>query len=85
MHALEDRTHILNTMYNQMPWPMLMLDERMQCLECNPAARQGLREGAVTLQLPSREEHIVPSDLTLGLLSSNLQSIVFDSDVFTAA
>jgi DNA-binding CsgD family transcriptional regulator len=26
-----------------------MLDERMQCLECNPAARQGLREGAVTL------------------------------------
>lgn len=49
MHALEDRTHILNTMYNQMPWPMLMLDERMQCLECNPAARQGLREGAVTL------------------------------------
>jgi pimeloyl-ACP methyl ester carboxylesterase/DNA-binding CsgD family transcriptional regulator len=49
MHALEDRTHILNTMYNQMPWPMLMLDERMRCLECNPAARQGLREGAVTL------------------------------------
>ncbi len=49
MHALEDRTQILNTMYNQMPWPMLMLDERMHCLECNPAARQGLREGALTL------------------------------------
>lgn len=49
MHALEDRTHILNTMYNQMPWPMLMLDERMHCLECNPAARQGMQEGAITL------------------------------------
>ena len=33
MHALEDRTRILNDMYNQMPWPMLMLDERMGVLD----------------------------------------------------
>ncbi|HBP69510.1 MAG TPA: alpha/beta hydrolase, partial [Alcanivorax sp.] len=44
MHALEDRTQILNSMYNQMPWPMLMLDERMRALECNPAARQALTQ-----------------------------------------
>lgn len=41
MHALEDRTQVLHTMYSQMPWPMLMLDERLHCLECNPAARRG--------------------------------------------
>ena len=49
MHALEDRTQILNSMYNQMPWPMLMLDERMRALECNPAARQALTQAPIEL------------------------------------
>ena len=49
MHALEDRTQVLNTMYNQMPWPMLMLDEKMRVLECNPAARQALCQGPIEL------------------------------------
>ena len=49
MHALEDRTQVLNAMYNQMPWPMLMLDNSMQVLECNPVARQVLADGPVQL------------------------------------
>ena len=49
MHALEDRTQVLNAMYNQMPWPMLMLDDGMQVLECNPVARQVLADGPVQL------------------------------------
>ena len=43
MHALEDRTQVLNAMYNQMPWPMLMLDEWMQVVECNAIAHQADR------------------------------------------
>lgn len=50
MHALEDRTQVLNAMYNQMPWPMLMLDDSMQVLECNPVARQVLADGPVQLR-----------------------------------
>jgi len=53
MHALEDRTRILNDMYNQMPWPMLMLDERMGVLECNPVAEQALSSGPLEI-LPDR-------------------------------
>lgn len=49
MHALEDRTQVLNAMYNQMPWPMLMLGDSMQVLECNPVARQVLADGPVQL------------------------------------
>ena len=49
MHALEDRTQVLNAMYNQMPWPMLMLGDGMQVLECNPVARQVLADGPVQL------------------------------------
>ncbi len=49
MHALEDRTQVLNTMYNQMPWPMLMLDEQMRALEFNPAAGHALRDGPIEL------------------------------------
>jgi len=50
MHALEDRSQVLNAMYNQMPWPMLMLDDSMQVLECNPVARQVLADGPVQLR-----------------------------------
>ncbi len=50
MHALEDRTQILNSMYNQMPWPMLMLGEQLQVLESNPVAQQVLAEGPVQLR-----------------------------------
>jgi len=49
MHALEDRCQVLNTLYNQMPWPMLMLDEWMQVVECNAIAHQVLAEGVVQL------------------------------------
>ena len=49
IHALEDRTQVLNAMYNQMPWPMLMLDDGMQVLECNPVARLVLADGPVQL------------------------------------
>ena len=50
MHALEDRTNVLNAMYNQMPWPMLMLGEQLQVLESNPVAQQVLAEGPVQLR-----------------------------------
>lgn len=49
MHALEDRTSVLNAMYNQMPWPMLMVGEKLEVLECNPVAQQVLAEGPVKL------------------------------------
>ena len=51
MHALEDRTNVLNAMYNQMPWPMLMLGEQLQVLESNPVAQQVLAEGPVQLRV----------------------------------
>lgn len=47
MHALEDRTNMLNAMYNQMPWPMLMLGDQLKVLESNPVAHQVLAEGPV--------------------------------------
>ena len=50
MHALEDRTNVLNAMYNQMPWPMLMLGDHLQVLESNPVAHQVLSEGPVRLR-----------------------------------
>ncbi len=50
MHALEDRTNMLNAMYNQMPWPMLMLGDQLQVLESNPVAHQVLAEGPVRLR-----------------------------------
>ncbi|MGB1465479.1 MAG: alpha/beta fold hydrolase [Alcanivorax nanhaiticus] len=50
MHALEDRTQVLNAMYNQMPWPMLMLDEQMRVVECNAVAHQVLNDGPVQLR-----------------------------------
>ncbi|MZR62079.1 alpha/beta fold hydrolase [Alcanivorax sp. DP30] len=50
MHALEDRTSVLNAMYNQMPWPMLMLGENLHVLECNAVARQVLVDGPVRLR-----------------------------------
>ena len=50
MHALEDRTSVLNTMYNQMPWPMLMLGDDLVVLESNPVASQVLVEGPVSLK-----------------------------------
>lgn len=50
MHALEDRTSVLNAMYNQMPWPMLMLGDKLEVLESNPVAQQVLVNGPVTLR-----------------------------------
>ncbi len=50
MHALEDRSQVLNAMYNQMPWPMLMLGDSMQVIECNPVATQVLADGPVQLR-----------------------------------
>ena len=49
MHALEDRSNVLNAMYNQMPWPMLMLGEGLEVLEYNPVALQVLAAGPVRL------------------------------------
>lgn len=49
IHALEDRSRMLNSMYHQMPWPMLMLDDQMQVLEYNPAAQRALADGPVQL------------------------------------
>src|SRR5690606_29047093 len=40
---------MLNSMYHQMPWPMLVLDDQMQVLEYNPAAQRALAEGPVQL------------------------------------
>ncbi|WP_236556048.1 alpha/beta fold hydrolase [Alcanivorax sp. S71-1-4] len=54
IHALEDRNRILNSMYHQMPWPMLMLDDQMQVLECNPAAHRALADGPVQLLADGR-------------------------------
>lgn len=50
MHALEDRTSVLNAMYNQMPWPMLMLGDNLVVLESNPVANQVLVDSPVSLQ-----------------------------------
>ncbi len=66
MHALEDRTRILNDMYNQMPWPMLMLDEQMGVLECNPVAEQVLSSGPVEI-LPDRSLHFSDRELRQSL------------------
>ena len=55
MHALEDRSNVLNAMYNQMPWPMLMLGEGLEVLEYNPVALQVLAAGPVRLVLLDAE------------------------------
>jgi pimeloyl-ACP methyl ester carboxylesterase/DNA-binding CsgD family transcriptional regulator len=40
IHILEDQRHTLNTIYNNMPWPLLMVDEHMIVMDANDAARQ---------------------------------------------
>ena len=40
IHILEDQRDTLNTIYNNMPWPLLMVDEHMQVIDANAAARQ---------------------------------------------
>ncbi|MBL4570886.1 MAG: alpha/beta fold hydrolase [Alcanivorax sp.] len=47
MHGLEDRISVLNAMYNQMPWPMLILGENLTVLESNPVTQQVLATGPV--------------------------------------
>ncbi len=49
MHALEDRTQILNSMYNQMPWPMLMLDDQLHVVKHNSAADRIMASGPLRM------------------------------------
>lgn len=46
LHVLEDHSRLLHTVYNNMPWPMLMLDAEMQVVDANAAARQTLAADA---------------------------------------
>lgn len=70
IHALEDRTQLLSTMYDQMPWPMLMLDQEMHVVECNVAARQTLTREPVTL-LPDGQLRIADRELKQSLKRVN--------------
>ena len=36
IHALEDQKQTLNSIYNNMPWPVLMLDVDMRVDRCQP-------------------------------------------------
>lgn len=47
--SLEDRGQLFDHMYSQMPWPMLMLSDAMQVIDCNPAARQMLSSPPIQL------------------------------------
>lgn len=46
IYVLEDQKQILNTMYNNMPWPLLMLDAQMNVIDVNQSASQLLGDSA---------------------------------------
>lgn len=43
IHVLEDQKQTLSTIYNNMPWPMVMLDANMLAIDANQAAHQFLK------------------------------------------
>lgn len=53
IHILEDQRDTLNTIYNNMPWPLLMVDEHMLVIDANEAAQQLLHTQAPVQITPS--------------------------------
>jgi pimeloyl-ACP methyl ester carboxylesterase/DNA-binding CsgD family transcriptional regulator len=50
LHMVEDQNQLLGSLYQNMPWPMLMLAQDLSVVSCNPVARKVLN-GASPLQL----------------------------------
>lgn len=46
IYLLEDQKQTLNIIYNNMPWPLLMLDSQMRLIDANQAARQFLNNSS---------------------------------------
>lgn len=46
LHTLEDQNALLDHVHQSMPWPMLMLDQEMRVVSCNPIAQKTLSDTA---------------------------------------
>jgi len=67
IHVLEDQKQTLNTIYNNMPWPMLMLDSKMNVLDANQAAHQFLNVSAPVSITVDGHVHFQDRDLKAAL------------------
>ncbi len=67
IHALEDQKQTLNSIYNNMPWPVLMLDVDMRVIDANRAAQEFLTAAAPITLAPNGSLHFQDKALKLDL------------------
>lgn len=70
IHALDDQKQTLSTIYNNMPWPMLILNANMIALNTNKAARQFVDSSAPIILSSNGSLHVEDKALHAAFLSS---------------